>query len=230
MTFIRKTKIKGKIYLYLVANRWVNGKVKQKYLAYLGREEKFPKLLEDVLPLRQMAKYDIENLSYSAVIELIKIANEIEITKIFSDAFPKKYGVDAGIASTIMILNYCLESKSKNMLSDWYDQTYLKHELKISANKLNSDLLYHTLDFFDEEKIESLHKQIFQKAKEKFSLSDDVTMYDVTALFFEGDNCRLAKRGYNTEALYKLQVNLGLAVTEEKFPVCHSVFEGIQKM
>ena len=64
----------------------------------------------------------------------------------------------------------------------------------------------------------------------RINLSDDVTMYDVTALFFEGDNCRLAKRGYNTEALYKLQVNLGLAVTEEKFPVCHSVFEGIQKM
>jgi len=229
MTFIRKTKIKGKVYLYLVANRWIKGKVKQKYLAYLGREEKFPKLLEDVLPLRQMAKYDIENLSYSAAIELIKIANEIEITKIFSDAFPKKYGVDAGIASTIMILNYCLESKSKNKLSDWYDQTYLKHELKISASNLNSDLLYHTLDFFNEERIESLHRQIFQKAKEKFSLSDDVTMYDVTALFFEGNNCELAKRGYNTEALYKLQVNLGLAVTEEKFPVCHSVFEGNTK-
>ena len=54
-------------------------------------------------------------------------------------------------------------------------------------------------------------------------------MYDVTALFFEGDKCNIAKRGYNTEALYKLQVNLGLAITNEKFPVTHKVFEGNTK-
>ncbi len=189
----------------------------------------YSSFLQSTINMQEIINSEIENLSYSAPHELLKIANEIEIPKIFSSSFTKEWGVDAGIASTIMILNYCLESKSKNKLSDWYDQTYIKHELRISANKLNSDLLYHTLDFFDEEKIESLHKQIFQKAKEKFILSDDITMYDVTALFFEGDNCGLAKRGYNTEALYKLQVNLGLAVTVEKFPVCHRVFEGNTK-
>lgn len=229
MVFIRKTKIKGKIYLYLVANKWIKGKVKQKYIAYLGREKDLPRLLEEVLPLRQLTKYELENLSYSAPLELLKIANEIEIPKIFGDNFKKEWGVDAGIASTLMILNYCFESKSKNKLSDWYDQTYLKHELKIPAKKINPDLLYHTLDLFDEEKIEYLHKQIFQKAKEKYNLSNEITMYDVTALFFEGDKCNLAKRGYNSEALYKIQVNLGLAVTNEKFPVTHKVFEGNTK-
>ena len=229
MVFIRKTKIKGKTYLYLVTNKWIKGKVKQKYLAYIGKEEELPKLLQEILPLRKLIKYDIENLSHSAPLELLKIANEIEIPKIITDKFPKEWGVDAGIASTLMILNYCFDSKSKNKLSDWYDQTYLKHELKISSKKINRDLLYHTLDFFDEEKIEDLHKQIFQKAKEKYNLSNEITMYDVTALFFEGDKCGLAKRGYNSEAMYKLQVNLGLAVTNEKFPVMHKVFEGNKK-
>ena len=81
MVFIRKTKINGKTYLYLVTNQWVKGKVKQKYLAYLGKEENLPKLLEKVLPLRKLTKYDIENLSYSAPLELWKLANEIEILK-----------------------------------------------------------------------------------------------------------------------------------------------------
>lgn len=229
MVFIRKTKIKGKTYLYLVTNKWVNGKVKQKYIAYLGREGDLPKLLEEILPLRQLTKCELENLSYSAPLELLNIANEIEIPKFFSKHFVKAWGVDAGIASTLMILNYCLESKSKNKLSGWYEQTYLKHLLKIHPSKLNSDLLYRTLDFFDEEKIEDLHKQIFQKAKEKYNLSNEITMYDVTALFFEGDKCNLAKRGYNPEALYKLQINLGLAVTNEKFPVTHKIFEGNTK-
>src|SRR3989344_1252072 len=193
MVFIRKTKIKGKTYLYLVTNKWIKGKVKQKYLAYIGKEEELPKLLQEILPLRKLIKYDIKNLSHSAPLELLKIANEIEIPKIITDKFPKEWGVDAGIASTLMILNYCFDSKSKNELSDWYDQTYLKHELKISSKKINRDLLYHTLDFFDEEKIEDLHKQIFQKAKEKYNLSNEITMYDVTALFFEGDKCELEK-------------------------------------
>ena len=226
MVFIRKTKIKGKTYLYLVTNKWIKGKVKQKFLAYLGKEDNLPKLLEEILPLKQLIKGELENLSYSAPLELLKIANEVEIPKLFSKHFVKAWGVDAGIASTLMMLNYCLESKSKNKLSEWYEQTYLKHLLKIHPSKLNSDLLYHTLDLYDEKKIEDLHKQIFQKAKEKFALSDNITMYDVSALFFEGDKCNLAKRGYNTEALYKLQVNFGLAVTNEKFPITHKTFEG----
>lgn len=226
MVFIRKTKIKGKIYLYLVANKWINGKVKQKYLAYLGREDNLPKLIEEILPLKQLTKCELENLAYSAPLELLKIAEEIEIPKIFADNFKKEWGVDAGIASTLMILNYCFDSKSKNKLSDWYEQTYLKHKLKIPVNKINRDLLYHTLDFFSEEKIEKMHEEIFKKARNKFNLSNEITTYDVTALFFEGNHCNLAKRGYNAEALYKLQANLGLAVTNEKFPVTHKTFDG----
>jgi transposase len=229
MVFIKRCKIKGNYYLYVVSNYREKGKIKQKFHGYLGREDNLSNVLLEFLKFKELSKCELENLSYSAPLELLKIANEIEIPKIITNKFPKEWGVDAGTASTLMILNYCFDSKSKNKLSDWYDQTYLKHELKISSKKINRDLLYHTLDFFDEEKIEDLHKQIFQKAKEKYNLSNEITMYDVTALFFEGDKCELAKRGYNSEARYKLQVNLGLAVTNEKFPVIHKVFEGNKK-
>jgi transposase len=206
-----------------------NGKVKQKIIKYIGSEVAYSRFVQASMTAQELLNSDIENLSYSAPLELLKIANEIEIPKIIANKFPKEWGIDAGTASTLMILNYCLESKSKNKLWEWYEQTYLKHELKIPTKKINRDLLYHTLDFFDEEKIEDLHKQIFQKAKEKYALSENITMYDVTALFFEGNKCELAERGYNSEALYKLQANLGLAVTNEKFPVMHKVFEGSTK-
>ncbi len=212
-----------------MSNYREKGKIKQKFHGYLGREDNLSNVLLEFLKFKELSKSELENLSYSAPLELLKIANEIEIRKMITEKFPKEWGIDAGTASILMILNYCFESKSKNKLSDWYDQTYLKHELKISSKKINRDLLYHTLDFFDEEKIEDLHKQIFQKAKEKYNLSNEITMYDVTALFFEGDKCELAKKGYNSEAMYKLQANLGLAVTNEKFPVMHKVFEGNKK-
>ncbi len=226
MVFIKRCKIKGHIYLYVVSNYRENGKIKQKFHGYLGREGKLSSVLEEFIRLKQLIKYDVENLSYQAPLSLWNLTQELEIPKIFSSHFKKKWGVDASLASTIMILNYALESRSKNKLSKWYEQTYLKYLAKIKPEKLNSDLLYRTLDFFSEKKIEKLHAEIFQKAKEKYNLGENNTMYDVTALFLEGEKCPLAKRGYNSEALYKLQVNLGLAVTNEKFPVTHKTFEG----
>lgn len=227
MAFIRKTKIKGKIYLYIVTNKWVKGKVKQKFVAYLGREKDLPEILLDSMKMKKLLNSDIENLSYQAPLVLWNLSQELEITKIFSDNLRKKaWGVPASLASTLMMLNYTMESKSKDKLSRWYEQTYLKHIAKVNPSKLNSDLLYRTLDFFSEEKIEKIHNEIFKKAKKKFNLSEEITMYDVTALLFEGSHCNLAKRGYNSEALYKLQANLGLAVTSERFPVAHKTFEG----
>lgn len=229
MVYIRKHISRGKTYFSVVKTFRENGKIKQKIIYYIGSEKEYSHFIESSVNTQNLLSSELENLSYSAPVELLKIANEIEIQKIITEKFPKEWGVDAGIASTLMVLNYCFDSRSKNKLSDWYEQTYLKHELKIPSKKINRDLLYHTLDFFNEEKIEDLHKQIFQKAKEKYNLSNEITMYDVTALFFEGDKCELAKKGYNTEALYKLQVNLGLAVTNEKFPVAHKVFSGNTK-
>ncbi len=217
---------RGKTYFSVVKTFRENGKVRQRIIRYIGSESAYSKFLESSMNMQELIYSEIENLSYSAPLELLKIAEEIEIPKIFAENFKKEWGVDVGIASTLMILNYCFDSKSKNKLSDWYEQTYLKHKLKIPANKINRDLLYHTLDFFSEEKIEKMHEEIFKRAKKKFKLSEEITTYDVTALFFEGDKCNLAKRGYNTEALYKLQANLGLAVTNEKFPVAHKTFDG----
>src|SRR3989344_3800606 len=229
MVYLRKHMRKGIAYYSVVETSRKNGKVKQKIICYIGNEKNYVSFMKEAINSKDFLSVELENLSYSAPLELLKLANEIEISKVFANHFTKEWGVDAGVASTLMILNYCFESKSKNKLSDWYEQTYLKHELKIPAKKINRDLLYHTLDFFSEEKIEKMHEEIFKKAKEKFNLSEDITTYDVTALMFEGDHCSLAKRGYNAEAMYKLQANLGLAITNEKFPVAHKIFEGNKK-
>lgn len=217
---------KGRAYYSVVETSRKEGKVKQKIICYIGSEKHYVSFMKEAINSKGFLSSELENLSYLAPLELLKLANEIEIPKVFANHFTKEWGVDAGTASTLMILNYCFESKSKNKLSDWYEQTYLKHELKIPAKKINRDLLYHTLDLFSEEKIEKIHEEIFKKAKEKFNLSEDITTYDVTAVLFEGDNCSLAKRGYNAEAMYKFQANLGLAITNEKFPVAHKTFEG----
>ncbi len=227
MVYLRKHMRKGKAYYSVVETFRKEGKVKQKIIHYIGSEECYASFMKEAINAKDFLSKDLENLSYQSPLVLWNIAQEIGITKIFSGNLRKKaWGVDAALASTLMMLNYALESRSKDKLSRWYEQTYLKHILKVHPSKLNSDLLYRTLDFFSEEKIEKIHNEIFKKAKEKFNLSEEITMYDVTAILFEGNHCSLAKRGYNAEALYKLQANLGLAVTNERFPVAHKTFEG----
>lgn len=227
MVFIRKTKIHGIVYLYLVTNNWVNGKVKQKFLGYLGREDKLPQMLEKCLPLQKITNADLENLLYQTPVSLWKLMEQMQLQKIFRSYFSRKeWGVDAATAACVMILNYATERQSKCRLSDWYGQTYLPHLLNIPASKMNKDLLCRTMDFFTEENIGLIHAEIFRTANEKYHLSDKIILYDTTAMTFEGKECNLAEHGYNADHAYKLQVNVALATTEEKFPVMHKVFEG----
>lgn len=48
MAFIREKKIQGKVYYYLVENKNVDGKIKQKVLAYIGDKEKLEKLYVNI--------------------------------------------------------------------------------------------------------------------------------------------------------------------------------------
>ncbi len=48
MAFIRAKTIGGKKYYYLVENKSINGKIKQKVLAYIGNKEKLDKLKENI--------------------------------------------------------------------------------------------------------------------------------------------------------------------------------------
>jgi len=229
MTFIRKTKIGKHTYLYLVTNKWVNGKVKQKYLGYLGREDALPKLLENCLQLKKINDAELENVLYQTPVALWSLMEEMELHSIFAKHFSKKWGVDAATAACVMILNYATDKRTKNTLSEWYAQTWLPHLLGIPADKMNKDLLCRTMDFFSEEKIEAIHAEVYKIAKEKFKLSDNLLLYDVTAITFEGGECPLAKHGYNSKHAYAPQVNLAMSVTLERFPASHKVFEGNTK-
>lgn len=229
MVFIRKTKINGATYLYLVINTWVKGKVKQKYLGYLGREDKLPQLLEKCLPFQKLAEAELENLLYQTPVSLWNLMEQMKFKEIFSSHFSKNWGVDSATAACVMILNYVTDRRSKNKLGEWYAQTYLSYLLKVPAEKMNKDLLCRTMDFFSEEKIEQLHAEIFRTSKELYKLSDNILFYDTTPITFEGKCCEMAEKGFNPAHAYLPQVNLAMSVTAERFPVSHKVFEGSTK-
>lgn len=185
--------------------------------------------IENKASVQDFLASELENLRYQTPVALWSLMEQMELRSIFSKHFSKKWGVDAPTAACIMILNYATGRRTKNTFSEWYAQTWLPHLLDVPAAKMNKDLLCRTMDFFTEEKIEAIHAEVYKTAKEKFKLSDNLLLYDITAITFEGDKCPLAKRGYNPNRAYCPQVNLAMPVTLERFPASHKVFEGNTK-
>ncbi|TAN34847.1 MAG: IS1634 family transposase [Candidatus Methanoperedens sp.] len=227
MAFIRKHLRKGKAYYSVVETFRVGNVVRQRILHYLGSETGYSQFLKQSMNADAFFSSDLENLLYQTPVSLWNLMEEMKLKETFSKYFPKKeWGVDAATAACVMVLNYATDRQSKCRFSDWYGETYLPHLLKIPASKMNKDLLCRTMDCFTEGNIGEIHAEIFKTANEKYQLLDKRIFYDTTAMTFEGKECDLAKHGYNSQHAYKLQVNVALATTEEKFPVMHKVFQG----
>ncbi len=226
MTFLRKKRVKGATYIYVVSNRREGGKVVQTSM-YVSKEDKLPQVLLNVEIAKELSKSDIENLLYQTPVSLWKLMEEMNLKEAISKKFSKKdHGIDAAIAACAMVLNYATDRQSKCRFSDWYGQTYLPYLLKVPAPKMNKDLLCRTMDCFTEENIYDIHTEVFKAANERYGLSDEQLFYDGTAVTFEGKNCTLAKRGYNAAHSPNAQINIALATTKERFPVMHKVFDG----
>jgi transposase len=69
---------------------------------------------------------------------------------------------------------------------------------------------------------------LFGRVRELFSVPLHIVWYDLTSSYFEGDGvCELAAYGYSRDHRPdRSQVVLGLALTQEGFPVAHDLFAG----
>lgn len=229
MVCIRTFKRKGRTYYGVVKTFRQNGKVRQDVLYYIGNQTKLTEFLLDRTKVKDFFSTDLENLLYQTPLSLWNLMEQMRFREIFAKNFSKNWGVDAATVACIMILNYATERQSKCRFSDWYAKTYLPHLLNVPAQRMNKDLLCRTMDFFTEEKIESIHAELFKTAKKLYGLSDKLLFYDITAVTFEGSCCELAKKGYNPNHSYGPQINLAMPVTVERFPASHKVFEGNTK-
>lgn len=229
MTSIRTFRSRGHTYFGVVKTFREKGRVKQNMIHYIGDGSKLSKFLEEGTKAAALLDLNLQNLLYQTPATFWNLMGQMELHKILSSHFSKKWGVDAATAASVMILNYATDRHTKNTLNEWYAQTWLPHLLNIPAEKMNKDLLCRTMDFFSEEKIEQIHAEVYKIAAEKFKLSDNLLFYDITDITFEGSHCPIAKHGYNSSHAYQPQVCLAMPVTLERFPVSQKVFEGNTK-
>lgn len=135
----------------------------------------------------------------------------------------------------IMAVNRCIDPKSKlGIVEGYYPGTTLQFLCGISPDDLYTDLLYWVMDKLDEN-ADEIKGKLWRKIKQKFKLSSDVVLYDMTSTYFESadvnekkkENCMLRQHGYSREHRKdKKQVNWGLVLTQEGFPITYEVYSG----
>lgn len=213
MSFIKRRKRNGKIYLEEVENIRINGKVVQKHLKYIGREVDGEKILSSNISDISVEKVKL----FGPLIALDSLAKEINLEKILGS-----YGKE--ILS--LVYAHCLDYKSINKMENWFSRTDLNFILNL--NDLTESRLLKALDSINGNNIEELQKSIFAEVKDKLNIGSSGVVYDVTNTYLYGKKCELGKEGHDKENVKgRPLIQIGLAVTkDEGIPIFHKTFSG----
>ncbi len=213
MSFIKKIKRNGKIYLAEVESVRVGGKVVHKYLRYLGKESDGKTILTTSIS--------------NAEIESVKLSGPLMVLHSIAESIGLP-GILGEYSKEILSLVYahCLDYESLNHMKKWFARTDLNLILGLEA--LTEKRLVNALDAMESEHFITNQVKIFDKVKSVLKIKTKGVVYDVTNTYFHGKKCSKAKYGHDKENRkgHKL-VQIGLAVTQEKgIPIFHKTFPG----
>lgn len=213
MSFIKRIKKNGRIYLAEVESQRINGKIKTKYLKYLGKEADGKTILSSSISNAAIDKIKL----YGPLLLLNHLAQEISLSEILGE-----YGDE--ILS--LVYAHCLDYKSISRMKHWFEQTDLNMILDIDG--LTEARLLSALDSLEENSPEFIQRRIFEEVQKKYKLEVKGLLYDVTNTYLFGKNCSIAKLGKSKEGRCgKPLIQIGLGVTQkEGIPVFHKVYDG----
>ena len=130
-------------------------------------------------------------------------------------------------ALILVVARLCNPSSELHVAEQWYPKTALPELLGVSADCVDDNRLYRTLDALLPHK-EQLEVYLKNRMGELFDLEYDLLMYDITSTYFEGQaNFDLAQRGYSRDNRSDCkQVCIGLVVSRCGMPLGYEVFSG----
>lgn len=207
MSFIRKVKVGEKIYLAEVESTRVNGKVKQKFIRYIGRE-----MNGQTIRKVEINNIKIENVKRSLdVLAIDKIAEELTLKN-----FQNKYIL-------ALIYSQLLEKRSINKLEEWIRFTEIPEILGLKEISVKE--LYECLSDINDESFEKINNDM-QEIFAKYPKENDAAIIDVTDTYFEGNSNNIKRRRGKDGKVRRL-VQIGLATSfKNSFPILHKQYHG----
>jgi len=213
MSYIKKSKRNGKIYLSEVETSRVNGKVVTKHLRYVGKEADGKTILSS-----SISNLEVEQVKvFGPLMVLNHIAKELDLSTLLG-----RYGDE--ILS--MVFAHCLDYESVNKMPDWFSRTDLS--MMLNLNGVTEDRLLKALDSLERQDSTQLQKSLFEKVSEKYNINKKGVIYDVTNTYLYGSKCPLGKMGKDKDGVKGrplIQIGLGLT-QDEGVPVFHKTFPG----
>ncbi len=213
MSYIKKTRKNGKIYLAEVESQWINGKSVQKHVRYIGTEvDGETKLASSISDI------EIDDVKvFGPLIVLHHIAKQVGLPELLGEYSPE-------ILS--LVYAHCLNYQSINRMSSWFKRTDLPMLLDIE--NITEKTLLNALDSLEKIDTEKLQLKIFNMLNKKFHVAKKGLVYDVTNTYLYGKKCPIAKMGHDKEGVKgRPLIQIALAVTQDKgLPLFHKVFDG----
>ena len=223
-------------YLYIVKGVRVQGKPRQKVVAYLGRLDELKEGTIDSL-VEGLARYaeraEVVDVArdlfcqsakeYGPVLVFRRLWEELGLEGFLSRYVAERgYGFDVVSAIFAMVLNRLMDPCSKLGVSRWVEGV---EDASFVGLKLHH--FYRALDVLYENK-ERLERDLFRKRQDLFSEEVDLVFFDTTTVFFHGEGPEgLAEYGYSRDRRPDLrQLVVGVALTKEGVPIAHEVFPG----
>lgn len=213
MSFVRRIKRKGRVYLAEVESRRIKGKIVQRHIRYVGREADGKTVLA-----ASLSEAEVEQVKlYGPLLVLHHLAKMIHL--------PEQLGP---YSQEILSLTYahCLDYRSLNHMPQWFERTDLNFLLELEG--LTEKRLLDALDYLEGLDGETWQREMFQSLCRHYRLRPSGVIYDVTNTYLYGRRCPLGKPGHDKEGVKgRPLIQIGLAVTQkEGFPLFHKVFDG----
>jgi len=213
MSFIRKFKKNGRVYLAEVESKRVDGKVVQRFIRHVGREADGKTILSSSISEVTIDKVKL----HGPLLVLNHLAQEIGLSEALGE-----YGNE--ILS--LVYAHCLDYKSINHMTSWFERTDLN--MILDLEELTEKRLLSALDSLEEQNQEVLQRRIFENVYRRYDLDTKGMVYDVTNTYLYGKKCPLGKWGKDKDGvLGRPLIQIGLGVTQkEGVPLFHKTYEG----
>jgi transposase len=208
MTFIKKIKTKSGAYAIEVKGyRDEDGKVKHKYVRYLGKlDEK-----GNVIPSMRIENTDVETVKLHGPVQVLhRMAGDMGLEFILGDYSPE---------ILTLVYSHILRPESLNNLKrviNWINTDEIGLELPVSRKRFES-----AMDSL-EKRIQHIERNLYERICKQCDCS--TLLYDVTGVYFYGKEVKQAKRGHGSNLP---QIGIGLAVESQYgIPLFHMLFDG----
>ena len=180
MSFIRKRKRNGKVYLEEVESKRIDGKVVQKHIRYIGREANGKTVLS-----ASLSNVEIEQVKvHGPLIVLHHLAKEIKLDQTLGPFSSELLS---------MVYAHCLDYRSVNQMARWYERTDLN--MMLSLEGLTEARLLEAMDDLESRDPIVLQRTIFENVSQQYELTRSGIVYDVTNTYLYGKRCRFGKPG-----------------------------------